>query len=96
MEASSEFQENRIYEYTCGNESAALHFDTIHGVKGEMYTAREKMKKDNACFRKLPHAYVAITRATDFFSLSFNSIRFSADHKAYFEGKNNGWEIVYL
>ena len=123
VEASSELQENRIYEYTYGNESVALHFDTIHGVKGETHTAtlyletylrtfdiggkilnfimandlgREKMRKDNACYRKLPHAYVAITRATDFFSLSVNSIRFSVDHKAYFEDENNGWEVVYL
>lgn len=57
---------------------------------------RDKLRKDKACYKKLPHAYVAITRATDFLAIAVHSDRFLENHKNYFEAEESEWEVVYL
>ncbi len=39
VEAASEKIENRIYYYTTNGQQVQIHFDTIHGVKGETHSA---------------------------------------------------------
>src|SRR5690606_20459061 len=39
VEAASEKVENRIYDYTTNGQQVQIHFDTIHGVKGETHSA---------------------------------------------------------
>jgi DNA helicase-2/ATP-dependent DNA helicase PcrA len=115
--------EAKIYNYQTNNEVLEIHFDTIHGVKGETHTAtlyletftriydiggkvlnfliadnagRDKQRKDKACYRKLPHAYVAITRATDFLAIAVHKDRFLENHKAYFEDPLSDWEVIHI
>ncbi len=39
VEAVSEKVENRIYNFTTNGQEVKIHFDTIHGVKGETHSA---------------------------------------------------------
>lgn len=39
VEAESEKKENRIYHFTTNGQEVQIHFDTIHGVKGETHSA---------------------------------------------------------
>ncbi|MDP3393067.1 UvrD-helicase domain-containing protein [Sediminibacterium sp.] len=39
LEATSEKVENRIYSFATNGQEVQIHFDTIHGVKGETHTA---------------------------------------------------------
>lgn len=39
VEAASEKVENKIYHFTTNGEEVEIHFDTIHGVKGETHSA---------------------------------------------------------
>lgn len=115
--------ENKIYTYVQGDDSIEIHFDTIHGVKGETHSAtlyletytraydigekilnfiiadengKKKQRKNNACYRRLPHAYVALTRATDLVAIAVHNKRFLPEHKEYFEKESNGWELVFV
>lgn len=123
LSLKEERPENMIYSYQGEEEALEIHFDTIHGVKGETHTAtlyletynklydiggkmlnflvadiagRNKQRKDKACYRRLPHAYVAITRATHFFAIAVHNDRFLQMHRTYFEASESGWEVVYL
>jgi DNA helicase II / ATP-dependent DNA helicase PcrA len=53
-------------------------------------------KPDSACKKRLPHAYVAMSRATHFLCLAVHSDRFKDSTKAYFEDGKNGWEVKDL
>ena len=115
--------ELKCYQYTEDGESVDLHFDTIHGVKGETHTAtlyletftrlydiggkildfiiaddcgKEKLRKNTACYKKLPHAYVAMTRATHLLAIAVHKDRFQQPHHDYFSDAANGWDLVIL
>lgn len=51
------------------------------------------VKPDKACKKRLPQAYVAMSRATHFLCLAVHKDRFKDDVKAYFENSDNGWEV---
>ncbi|WP_431291654.1 UvrD-helicase domain-containing protein [Pedobacter sp. P26] len=58
---------------------------------------RDRIKaKDNASYKRLPHAYVALTRATDFFAICVDVTRYGSIHKTYFEDPSNGWVVRYI
>lgn len=57
---------------------------------------RNKQRKDKACYKKLPHAYVAITRATDFLAIAVHKERYLENHRTHFEADGSPWEVVYL
>ncbi|MFC0318742.1 MULTISPECIES: UvrD-helicase domain-containing protein [Olivibacter] len=115
--------EQKIYTFVDGENSVDIHFDTIHGVKGETHSAtlyletftrlydvggkilnfiiadnvgKEKLRKDKACYKKLPHAYVALTRPTHLLAIAVNKERFLQTHLEYFGEESNGWELVFI
>jgi DNA helicase-2/ATP-dependent DNA helicase PcrA len=115
--------EQKIYTFIDGENSVDIHFDTIHGVKGETHSAtlyletftrlydvggkilnfiiadnkgKEKLRKDKACYKKLPHAYVALTRPTHLLAIAVNKERFLQAHLEYFGEESNGWELVFI
>lgn len=115
--------EQTVYNYSKGNDTVDIHFDTIHGVKGETHCAtlyvetytraydiggkilnfiitdsigKKRQRKDKACYRRLPHAYVALTRATHLLAMAVHNDRFLEEHKEYFELEANGWEVVFV
>jgi DNA helicase II / ATP-dependent DNA helicase PcrA len=57
---------------------------------------REKLRKEDACKKQLPMAYVALTRATHFFAIAINKERFGKNYKEYFEENADFWELCYL
>lgn len=122
IESASEKVENRIYHFAINGQEVQIHFDTIHGVKGETHlatlyletynrvydigskilefiisTERQRARyRANDSFRKrLPLAYVAMTRATHFICLAIHKDRYTENHKAYFESSNN-WTVICL
>lgn len=122
VESASEKVENRIYTYSSNEQKVEIHFDTIHGVKGETHLAtlyletynrvydigskilefiisterqRTRQRANDAFRKRLPLAYVAMTRATHFICLAVHKDRYSENHKAYFESSND-WEVIYL
>lgn len=102
----------QVYEH----QGIKVHFDTIHGVKGETHTATlyletylkqvydiggkilpyilKPQKPDSACKKRLPQAYVAMSRATHLLCVAVHKDRFKDDVKAYFEDVHNGWLVV--
>lgn len=52
-------------------------------------------RPDKACKKRLPLAYVAMSRPTHFLCLAVHSDRFRDGVKAYFEDVNNGWEVEF-
>jgi DNA helicase-2/ATP-dependent DNA helicase PcrA len=104
----------QVYEH----QGIKVHFDTIHGVKGETHTATlyletylkqvydiggkilpyilKPQKPDSACKKRLPQAYVAMSRATHFLCLAVHMERFKDSVKSYFEDVNNGWEVIFI
>jgi len=56
---------------------------------------KTRMRADNAFKKRLPLAYVAMTRATHFICLAVHKDRFTDNHKAYFEGSAD-WDVIYL
>ncbi len=116
-------QENKIYTFEKNGKAVNLHFDTIHGVKGETHTAtlylecfnrifdiggkivkfitsdendRIKQRRESACKKQLPLAYVALTRATHFIALAINANRFTDDQKQYFLDNSETWQLFYV
>jgi DNA helicase-2/ATP-dependent DNA helicase PcrA len=104
------------------DKKSKIHFDTIHGVKGETHSAtlyletynrvydigskilefiisterKRTSQRANDAFRKrLPLAYVAMTRATHFVCLAVHKDRYTENHKAYFDS-NAEWDVIYL
>ncbi|MGX1640568.1 UvrD-helicase domain-containing protein [Sphingobacterium sp. NPDC055431] len=79
-------------------------FNRVYDIGGKLLdfivsddNGREKLKtKDSATFKRLPHAYVALTRATDFFAICVDITRYSITHKTYFENPINGWQVKYV
>lgn len=115
--------ENKVYKYQKNDREIEIHFDTIHGVKGETHTAtlyiecfvrifdiggkvikfiasdekgRAKLRKEDACKKQLPMAYVALTRATHFFSIAIDKDRFEHTYKEYFENNKNSWDLCFI
>lgn len=115
--------ENKVYKYQKNGREIEIHFDTIHGVKGETHTAtlyiecflrifdigekvvkfissdekgRVKLRKEDACKKQLPMAYVALTRATHFFSIAIDKERFDQSYHEYFEANKDFWEVCHL
>jgi DNA helicase-2/ATP-dependent DNA helicase PcrA len=115
--------ENKVYTFKRDNHEVEIHFDTIHGVKGETHTAtlylecfvrifdiggkvikfitsdekgRIKLRREDACKKQLPMAYVALTRATHFFAIAVAKERFEVGYKEYFEQNKDSWELYYL
>lgn len=112
----------QIYEH----QGIQVHFDTIHGVKGETHTAtlyletfkdtfdiggkildfimssqnrKDSLRTKNsyaACQKKLPLAYVAMSRATHFLCLAVHKDRFGEDIRNYFTDTSNGWSVEFL
>ncbi len=104
----------QVYEH----QDIQIHFDTIHGVKGETHTATlyletylkqvydiggkilpyilKPQRPDSACKKRLPQAYVAMSRATHLLCLAVHKDRFQGDIKAYFEDTGNGWKVISL
>jgi DNA helicase II / ATP-dependent DNA helicase PcrA len=122
VESASEKVENRIYTFTTNGQEVQIHFDTIHGVKGETHSAtlyletynrvydigskilefiisterqRTRHRANDAFRKRLPLAYVAMTRATHFICLAVHKDRFTEKHKAHYENSNE-WRVVYL
>jgi hypothetical protein len=122
IEVSSEKVENKVYTFVKDGQVVEIHFDTIHGVKGETHhatlyletfnytfdigkkildfiisTEKQKIKqrKDGSFKRRLPLAYVAMTRATHFICLAIHKDRFTANYEAYFTA-NEDWNVSYL
>lgn len=122
IESIDENLENNIYKFIKDENQVEIHFDTIHGVKGETHQATlyletfnrifdigdkildfiisdEKQKlrnRKNDTFKKrLPLAYVAMTRAKEFICLAVHNDRFTEDHKAFFESSSD-WDIIYI
>lgn len=79
-------------------------FNRVYDIGGKLLdfivsddNGRDRIKaKDNASYKRLPHAYVALTRATDFFAICVDIARYGAIHKTYFEDPSNGWIVKYL
>lgn len=115
--------ENKVYTYKIDDQAIEIHFDTIHGVKGETHGAtlyiecylrifdigekvmkfiasdekgREKLRKEIACKKQLPMAYVALTRASHFFSIAIDKDRFDESYREYFENNKDFWDVCYL
>lgn len=115
--------ENKIYTYKMNDQEVEIHFDTIHGVKGETHAAtlyiecylrifdvggkvikfiasdekgRIKLRKEDACKKQLPMAYVALTRATHFFSIAIDKERFDQSYQEYFENNKDFWDVCHL
>jgi len=122
IEETSEKVANKIYIYEKDGVTVEIHFDTIHGVKGETHQAtlyletfnrlydigdkilafiisadkqKARMRKDASYRKRLPLAYVALTRATHFICLSVHKDRFSGDYEEYFNASDD-WNVVYL
>lgn len=57
---------------------------------------RAKLRKEDACKKQLPMAYVALTRATHFFSIAIDKDRFEQSYQEYFEANKDFWEVCYL
>lgn len=122
IESASEKVENRIYTFSANGEEVRIHFDTIHGVKGETHKAtlyletfnrvydigskilefiisterqRTRQRANDAFRKRLPLAYVAMTRATHFICLAVHKDRYTVDHKAYFENSKE-WNLIYI
>lgn len=101
----------QVYEH----QDIQIHFDTIHGVKGETHTATlyletylkqvydiggkilpyilKPQRPDSACKKRLPQAYVAMSRATHLLCLAVHKDRFQGNIKTYFEETGNGWKV---
>lgn len=115
--------ENKIYKYNMNGHTVDIHFDTIHGVKGETHAAtlyiecylrifdiggkvikfissdekgRAMLRKEDACRKQLPMAYVALTRAKHFFSIAIDKDRFDESYRKYFENNKQYWDVYYL
>lgn len=122
VEAASEKTENRIYHFATNGQEVQIHFDTIHGVKGETHSAtlyletfnrvydvgskilefiisaerqRTRQRNNDAFRKRLPLAYVAMTRATHFICLAVHKDRYTENHRTYFENSNE-WDIVNI
>lgn len=114
--------DNRVYSFSIDGQKIDIHFDTIHGVKGETHQAtlyletfnytfdignkildfiistekqKIKQRKDGSFKRRLPLAYVAMTRATHFICLAVHKDRFTENYEAYFTA-NEDWNVVCL
>ena len=122
-DVQEEKRESRVYKYSKGDKQVNIHFDSIHGVKGETHTAtlylesflriydiggkilnfiisdekaQTKLRRDGACKKQLPLAYVALTRATHFVAIAVNQNRFLPAHQAYFELNKDKWDVIYV
>lgn len=122
VESAIEKVENRIYTHSSNGQEVQIHFDTIHGVKGETHLAtlyletynrvydignkilefiisterqRTRQRANDAFRKRLPLAYVAMTRATHFICLAVHKDRYTENHKAYFDSSAE-WDVIYL
>jgi DNA helicase-2/ATP-dependent DNA helicase PcrA len=112
--------ENKIFTHPVGSEIVNIHFDTIHGVKGETHSStlyletftriydvgskvipfiiscekdKGKHRKKDAFKKRLPLAYVALTRATHFVAIAVHKDRFTREHEDYFEAQSEKWQL---
>ncbi|MDM1442767.1 UvrD-helicase domain-containing protein [Myroides odoratimimus] len=124
VEMSNEKIENRIYNFTQNGQEVQIHFDTIHGVKGETHSAtlyletynrvydiggkgkildfiistekqRARQRNNDAIRKRLPLAYVAMTRATHFICLAVHKDRYTESHREYFENSSE-WNVIII
>lgn len=77
--------------------TATLYLETFNrtfdiGAKILPYIVNRRA--DNACKKKLPFAYVVMSRPTDLLCLAVHESRFTKNLRAYFENINNGWSIT--
>lgn len=120
IEISENVNENRIYRCEQEYGSVDIHFDTIHGVKGETHAAtlyletytriydvggkildfivssekqKAKYRKDAAYKRRLPLAYVAMTRPTHFLAIAVHKDRFSESYREHFLNAEDRWDV---
>ncbi len=121
-EVTSAQEGNRVYTFTVNGQEVQIHFDTIHGVKGETHSAtlyletynrvydignkilqfitssssqRAKLRFNEAFRKRLPLAYVAMTRATHFICLAVHKDRYTENYKEYFDN-NSDWCVIDL
>ncbi len=80
--------------------TATLYLETyykIYDIGGKILPfVLNPSKPDNACKKRLPFAYVAMSRPTHFLCLAVHSNRFKDGVKAYFEDESNGWVVEQL
>ena len=81
--------------------TATLYLETylkqVYDIGGKILPyILNPQKPDSACKKRLPHAYVAMSRATHLLCLAVHSDRFKDSTKAYFEDGKNGWEVKDL
>jgi len=55
-----------------------------------------KLRKVDACKKRLPMAYVALSRATDFVAIAVHKDRFTEEHKTYFDKNKDCWDCFHL
>lgn len=123
IEARENTLKMKVYHYANGYRSVPLHFDTIHGVKGETHTVtlfretfnrlfdvggkiivfitsddrtRDRHRRNSAFKKRLPLAYVALTRATHFIALAVDKERFTEEQERYLESKKDYLEVIYI
>lgn len=58
--------------------------------------AKENLRKEAACRKQLPLAYVALSRAQYFFAIAVHKDRFTDEHKKYFEEKKHHWDCIFI
>jgi DNA helicase-2/ATP-dependent DNA helicase PcrA len=123
VEIKADTPDNVVYTYQDKDKHVDLHFDTVHGVKGETHIAtlfletyymlhdigdkilpfiaatdkqQARYRKDNAFLRRLPLAYVALSRATDLVAMAVHKDRFTSELEKHFDTKDSGWNVIYL
>ncbi len=84
---------------------ATLYLETynrIYDIGGKIFEfitsndqQKAKYRKNEAFKKRLPLAYVAMTRATSFICLAIHADRFLEKYRTYFEG-NPDWDVKYL
>lgn len=94
-------QFNTIHGVKGETHTATLYLETylqqVYDIGGKIlpYILNPK-KPDSACKKRLPHAYVAMSRATHFLCLAVHIDRFKDGTKAYFEDGKSGWEVIFI
>jgi len=73
--------------------SKILHFIVSNQMKKEGLRAKPSYETYQ---KKLPLAYVAMSRATHFLCLAVHKNRFREDIQNYFTDSNNGWSVEFL
>lgn len=101
-----EYQDIRIHFDTIHSVKGETHTATLYletylkkvfDIGGKILPYITKPEKpDNACKKRLPQAYVAMSRSSHFLCLAVHEDRFKDGVKVYFEDDINGWEVIIL